>query len=326
MRNEERSIAELLDCLEAQTYPTERLEVLIVDGESCDASPSIVASFSANHPWVRLISNPGRCAAAAMNEGIKESSHEVILRLDCHSTYAPDYIWNSVELLLGTPDVGVVGGLQAATGEGGFQRVLARAMAERFASGDAAYRSSVKAQWTDTVYLGAWRRSTLAEVGGFDSSWRINEDYELNIRLREAGYGVLLSPAVRSTYHPRNNLTALAKQYRDYGFWRARTAIAHPGYLRVRQMAPPVLVVGTVLAIGLTPWTRWPLLVPCIYLVALFWASAKAARESRAADLPLFAIIFSTIHFTWGIGFIGGLLVWGPKRPILIQRKVTRSG
>ncbi|MHB8635067.1 MAG: glycosyltransferase [Fimbriimonadaceae bacterium] len=313
MHNEEASIDEFLACIASFDYPKEKLEVILVDGMSTDASAEKVLGYAAADSRIHLVTNPGRYAAAAMNVGIAAAKNDVIVRLDCHSLYAPNYLRNSVELLLRTPEAGVVGGLQRAHGTTAIQRVVAAAMACRFASGDAAYRRATAPQWADTVYLGTWRKETLVKVGGFDANWRINEDYELNIRLRKAGFRVLLSPNVQSTYRPRNTIGALAKQYYAYGFWRARTALAHPGFLRPRQAAPPLLVCLTLLALLAMPWTRLPLLIPALYLALLIGASVKPAG-ANLADTPRFAAVFATMHFAWGAGFLAGLLAWAPKR------------
>ena len=65
---------------------------------------------------------------------------------------------------------------------------------------DARYRNATTATVTDTVYLGAWRTATLRQLGGMRPDWAVNEDYELNVRIRAAGSPVDLSPTIRSTY------------------------------------------------------------------------------------------------------------------------------
>lgn len=321
MRNEASAIEGFLESLKSQTYPLDKLDVIIVDGMSTDTSSDIVQRFAAEHSWLRLIKNPGIVAAAAMNEGVTASKADIIVRLDCHSHYDRDYVRNSVSLLLSSPEIGVVGGLQAASGGRPFQQTVAAAMREKIASGDASYRTATRATWADTVYLGAWRKQTLVSVGGFDATWKINEDYELNIRLKEAGYQILLSPEVKSTYFPRASASALWRQYFSYGFWRARTVLVHPTSWKPRQMAPPFLVTLIAIAIVLLPWTRFGLVIPGFYVLLLLVAAGLARARSKVGNWLLYVVVFATMHLAWGLGFLLGLVKWGPQRGALVSAK-----
>src|SRR5690606_38497202 len=139
----------------------------------------------------------------------------------------PDYITESVRLLEETGAANV-GGVQRATGNNPVSRAIAAAVSSRFAAGDAAYRNATTPGWTDTVYLGAWRTDTLRQLGGMRPGWAVNEDYEMNVRLRAAGGRIYLSPTIRSTYFVRGSLAKLSRQYFRYGFWKVRTLVTHP--------------------------------------------------------------------------------------------------
>src|SRR5438128_6330530 len=91
-RNEERYIAACLDSILASTYPAERLEVLVVDGRSEDRTREIVATYAARVPCLRLLDNPARIVPTALNTAIRAAAGEVILRMDAHVTYPPDYV------------------------------------------------------------------------------------------------------------------------------------------------------------------------------------------------------------------------------------------
>ena len=58
-RNEEQHIAACLESLLQQTYSPERLEIIIVDDRSQDATAEIVQSYSTSHPNLRLIKIDG---------------------------------------------------------------------------------------------------------------------------------------------------------------------------------------------------------------------------------------------------------------------------
>lgn len=312
MRNEERNIARCLKSILAGDYPRDCLEVLVLDGMSSDGSRDVVLDYSERHPWIRLLNNPRRIQSAALNTGLKEARGEIIVRMDAHSTYDQDYISRCVELLQKS-DAANVGGVQKAMGTSYLTRAIALATTSRYGIGDAKFRYARTDMWVDTVYLGAWRKRTLEAAGGFNESLRVNEDYELNCRLRKAGGRILFSPGIVSAYRVRGSLWGLARQYFRYGFWKVRMLSAHPESLRWRQLVPPALVISLAVSLALVPLI-WPLslLAPALYGMYLFIASRRIAQHRR--HLLILPIVLAALHIGWGTGFVAGLARWGIPR------------
>jgi glycosyltransferase involved in cell wall biosynthesis len=321
MRNERGCIAACLESILASELPSAMtLEVLVLDGASDDGSDEIVRQIAAADPRVQLLDNPDRLQAAAFNRGLAVARGDFLVRMDAHSSYATDYVAECVRLL-GATGAGNVGGVQRALGSTWVTRAIAAAVSSPFAAGDAKYRNATTPAFTDTVYLGAWRTTTLRELGGMRADWAVNEDYEMNVRLRARGDTVYLSPTIRSTYQVRGTISKLARQYARYGFWKVRTLIEHRASLRWRQLVAPVFVVSVVL----TPWlvARFGLIGAShlfAYAVASVAASARIAIKNGFTLLPILPIIFLVIHLAWGIGFWAGALYW----PIVLPTKVAR--
>ena len=160
------------------------------------------------------------------------------------------------------------------------------------------------------MYLGAWWKGALESAGGFDENLPVNEDYELNYRLRKSGGKILYSPSVLSSYRVRRSLVGLARQYVRYGFWKVRMLSAHPESIRWRQLAPPAFVVGLLGSAALMPFI-WQLgmLVPSLYLLYVLMASRKMATQNRY--LPILPLILIILHAAWGLGFLAGTFRWG---------------
>lgn len=314
MRNEERYIAACLDSILANDYPKDRLEILVIDGISTDRSREITQDYAKRYPFLRLLNNTKRIIPAALNIGIQEAKGEIIIRMDAHTSYALDYIRRCVELLE-TTEAANVGGLQRAVGTNYISKAITIAITTPFGIGNAYFRYAEKEMWVDTVYLGAWRKSTLEALGGFDEEWVVNEDYELNYRLRKAGGKILLSPEIRCWYYVRPSLKALARQYLRYGFWKVKTLVRYPNSLRWRQLAPPALVVALLLSLGILPVNRMlGVTVPVLYLAANLVASIWIASRRGCKYLPLLPVVFATIHLSWGTGFLAGLFKWSIPR------------
>ena len=237
MRNEAACIAGCLaSVLASELPPGVTIEVLVLDGQSTDDSPAIVADMALRDRRIRLLPNPARLQAAAFNQGLAAARGQYLVRMDAHSVYAPDYIAECLRLLEST-GAGNVGGVQQATGSSWLgPRDRRRGVVTLRRRRRAVPQRHQLPGFTDTVYLGAWRTATLRELGGMRTDWAVNEDYEMNVRLRASGGTVYLSPTIRSTYQVRSSAVRLARQYARYGFWKVRTLLEHPASLRWRQL------------------------------------------------------------------------------------------
>ena len=309
VRNEEDFLHRCLESVAANDYPSEQLEVLVLDGMSTDRSVGIAESFRPRIPGLRVVPNPGRLQAAGFNLGLAQANGEIIVRMDAHTTYARDYVRECVRLLAETGAANV-GGPARAIGETSVGRAIAFAVSSRFGAGDSVYRYADRMMEAESVFPGAWRKDTLLAVGGMRADWAVNEDYELNYRIRRAGGRVVVAPSIRCLYYVRGTLGKLAKQYCRYGFWRARTVQRYPASLRWRQLIPPALVVYLVGLAAVVPSVGWWPAVPvAIYLGILGASVVQGAATLRQEALWLVAV-FPVIHLAWGAGFLGGLCYW----------------
>ena len=194
-----------------------------------------------------------------------------------------------------------VGGQQLAVGSTRFEKAVAAVMMSPVGSGGATYRSGGEPGPTDTVFLGVFQRSAGEQVGWFDESLIRNQDYELNIRLRNAGGVVWFDPKLVVEYEPRSSLRAVARQYFDYGRFKAQVLRMHSSSLRLRQLIPPVAMVAALLSVIIGLWLPITWLVPVLYLTAIA-VGVRGAVPTRLLALA----IAPTMHFSWSIGlFIG---------------------
>src|SRR5262249_25506865 len=239
-RNEEKWIRRCLESVLSNDFPSGNLEILVVDGMSEDRTREIVRGFVGRFPFIRLLENPRRIIPAALNIGIREARGEIIIRMDAHTIYQADYIRQAVRELE-TSGAAIVGAVQAPVGDTLVTHAIASATSSRFGVGNSYYHYGKESRWLDddSVYLGGWLKKTLTDIGGFDERWLINEDSQLNHRIRKVGGRILLSVDLKCSYHVRSSLSSLARQYFRYGMWRFKTALTHPASLAWRQLAPP---------------------------------------------------------------------------------------
>jgi GT2 family glycosyltransferase len=316
VRNEQAFIARSLGAVLAQDYPARRVEILVADGASEDQTLEIIHSLPGAER-VRVIPNPWKTQAAGLNLALRQAKGDIIVRVDGHTVIAPDYVRQCVIALRDTGAYNV-GGRINPIGITRMGQAIACATRQPFAV-PGAFHTCNRAVYTDTVYLGAWPRQVLQQLGGFDERLAPNEDYELNYRLRQAGGKVYLSPAIQSSYFGRQTLGALARQYFHYGKAKTHTLKKHPASLRPRQLAAPgflCILLGGLLCALMAPfaWDCWVLLV-IAYLSALLAYSLAAVKEADALLFWRLPLVFLTIHVAWGMGFWVGLLGTGIHVP-----------
>jgi succinoglycan biosynthesis protein ExoA len=290
-----------LDSIRAQTYPF-IMEVLVVDGGSTDRTREIAQAYRGLA--VRLLDNPGRAQAPALNTALREARGELFVRVDGHCALESDYVDRCVHALADS-GAALVGGGMSPEADGFVQRGIAKAMSSRLGAGPARFHTGGPAGWVDTVYLGAFPTALARRVGGYAEDVGVNEDAELAIRLGRVG-GVWFDPAIRSRYAPREHLGALARQFYRYGHSRALTVRHHPETLRPRQLVPPLLVLALA-----SPWRRKVLAAYGVGIVAR--TAVEAVRDPRSA--PGFAASLPTMHLAWGVGFLAGLRYQNTRPP-----------
>lgn len=282
------------------------LDVVVAVGPSRDDTAAAAAELAAADPRVTVVDNPAGTTPAALNAAAAAAAGEVIVRLDAHAELPPGYVRRAVATLRETGAVNV-GGRQVPVADRGFAAGVAAAMRSPVGAGGAAYRGSPRPGPVDTVYLGVFRRDALQAVGGFDPRLVRNQDYELNVRLRQAGGTVWYDPELAVDYRPRDRVGALSRQYLEYGRWKRATLRLHPSSLRARQLAPPALVVGLDAAalLSLLLTALWPVSVALgAYLLVV--AAGVVTSPARPRHWPVTALALVVMHTSWGLGFLVG--------------------
>jgi hypothetical protein len=250
------------------------------------------------------VPNPSGRTPAALNAAIAATDGEVVVRVDGHAELPAGYVRRAIETMLATGAVNV-GGVQLAVGETELERAVAAAMSSWFGTGGSRFHVGGQPGPVDTVYLGVFDRRAGDAAGWFDESLTRNQDYELNIRLRDGGGVVWFDPELAVRYRPRSSLPGLARQYFQYGRWKAEVLARRPDSIRLRQFVPAVTPVVLLASLLAAPRRPLALVVPAGYLAAIGVVSAAMARRAgvRTTDL---ARVFPTLQLSWGAGFARG--------------------
>ncbi len=330
-RNELAHMGDFLAGVRAQTLPSGwTVEIVVADGMSDDGTRQAVDAAAAGDPRVVAVDNPGRIVSTGLNRALVASRGEVIVRMDVHTRYAPDYVATCLDAIE-TTGADVVGGAwhaETASDAGPMAQAIAAAFQSRWVTGGALSRQLDHDGEVDTVYLGAWPRRTFERHGGFDEQLVRNQDDEHNLRIVRGGGTVWQSSRIRSWYRPRAHLGQVFRQYRQYGYWKPFVMRKHRQAAAPRQLAPLALVaalattaiaslVAVVAGAASAAATTTVALASAAfafvwggYALAVVIASAAVARESgldAAAALRVPAVV-AAYHVAYGIGSVAGWL------------------
>jgi glycosyltransferase involved in cell wall biosynthesis len=335
-RNEARYIEAFARSVPAQQLPEGvRLQLVIADGLSDDGTRERLEQLAAEDPRIVWIDNPGRIVSTGLNRALARAEGEVIIRMDVHTEYAPDYVAQCLAALAstGADNVGGPWHAQPDVDAGPTAHAVAAAFQSRWVAGGAASRSLDHSGWVDTVYLGCWPRASFERFGLFDESLVRNQDDEHNLRITRGGGRVWQSAGIRSVYRPRGSLAALARQYLQYGYWKPFVMKKHGQAASWRQLVPGLfvaaLVASGIAALAGAPRPLETLLL--LYGLAVAAMSALVVREARAkpgfgarAALRVPPAI-AAYHLSYGAGsLIGAWDAWrhgrGRKRFTVLTR------
>lgn len=315
-RNERRHIRELLDSILAQDMGGMTWEAIVADGMSDDGTREILREYSARDPRLCVVDNPRRVVSPGLNAAIRAARGAMIIRMDAHTCYAPDYCRKCVTTLERTGADNAGGPARTRT-QGTRARAFAAAYHSRFSTG-ARFHDENYEGWIDTVPYGCWRKETLERLGLFDEHLVRNQDDELNLRLIRAGGKIWQSPDIVSWYSPRATLKALFVQYFQYGFWKAAVIRKHKLPGSWRHLIPVTFVAAHIALFVTCALTAlagrkafvlaggaWATLI-LAYALANLSASAAAAQKSGWATFPYLPAVFTVYHISWGLGFLAG--------------------
>jgi len=310
-------------------------ELVLALGPSTDGTTELAQRLAAADERIRLVDNPAAHIPVGLNAAIRASRYATIIRVDAHSELSPGYAARALQTLDRTGAANV-GGVMRAEGRTPFQKAVARLYNSPVGLGGGAYHGGAPEGEAESAYLGVMRREVLDEVGLFDESIRRGEDWELNLRIRQAGHLVWFDPELAVTYWPRESWLKLARQFRATGAWRGELVRRFGRSNGIRFFAPPALLILVVLAVvtavlqltgvvsGLLSTIASVVLYGPLALYVLLVLIVSAVSGGGLRQRLWTAVAMPTMHLAWGIGFLRGVLT-GARDTIDASRLGTRN-
>jgi glycosyltransferase involved in cell wall biosynthesis len=150
------------------------VEVIVIDDGSTDSSPEIAQRLP-----VRYIRQQNRGLADARNAGIRESRGAYVVFLDADDRLKPEAVEIGVRALKLRPECAMaVGDHVFIAADGSFS-----CHSTKVDPGHHHYEALLKSNFIEMISSVLFRRRVFEEVGGFNSTLPVSEDYELYLRI-----------------------------------------------------------------------------------------------------------------------------------------------
>lgn len=313
-RNERRYIIACLESIRSNDYPSDRVEVLVVDGRSDDGTRELLQKYAEQWPSVQWFDNPAQTAPAALNVGIQSSRGDVVMRMDAHCHYPRNYISVLVGWLDRSGADNVGGAWRTLPGaDTPVARAIAAALSHPFGVGNAHFRLGIaEPRWVDTVPFGCYRRSVFGRIGLFDEELIRNQDDEFNQRLLRSGGRILLVPDATIDYFARDSIGKLARMYYQYGYFKPLAAKKAGRVGTLRQAIPAAFVIFLLIVLFLSIWKPgWGFVllgVASAYLGGMIVSGITTVRRNGLRVAALTTVAFPVIHFSYAWGTLRGAM------------------
>lgn len=303
--NEGNHIEGLMDFF-IRASPTEK-EFILIDGGSHDNTVQVIEKYTAAYANIRLLYNPDKIVAYALNLAIPQCRGKYIVRLDGHSNYADDYFERIIDVFVST-GADIVGGPTRTAFNSSTQEAIAFTISHPLGIGGSSVHDESYEGYSDSVTFGAWRKEIFDEVGYFDQRLVRNQDDEFHYRAKSKGFKIYQSPSIKLYYYPRKDFKGFFKQYFQYGLYKPLVLKKVKSEIKLRHLIPAGFVVylATILFLPIGSFKFLPLLLYTLIIIATAFYNHKSWEVKFKLLLT-----FPCIHIAYGLGFVLGCLrIW----------------
>lgn len=297
--NRPDEIVELLESI-SQQGDTD-FEVIVVEDGSTRTCKEEIAPFADKFKlqyFFKENSGPG----PSRNYGVQHASGDYVIVLDSDCILPADYM-RVVRQHLDNEQIDAFGGPDKAHASfTTLQKAINYSMTSFLTTGGIRGGMKNVNKFHPRSFNMGVRTEVWNKLGGF-SQMRYGEDIDFSIRLKEAGYKVVLMPDAWVWHKRRNTLKSFFNQVFHFGQARICLYRLHPDTLKLVHLFPSAFVVGVVMLLVAAPFTYALSLIPIVLLaLLLFLDSLRLNKSFKVAALSI--VTAFTQQFGYGLGFL----------------------
>jgi glycosyltransferase involved in cell wall biosynthesis len=167
-------VREAIESVLSQTVSD--LELIVVDDDSTDATPGILASF--RDPRLQVVRRARGGLTSALNAALRLSRAPLVARLDADDLALPERLERQLTFLSTHPDVGLVGTAAREVDASGREVAIVRPPAD-----DAGIRRALIRRNPFVHSSVVMRRDAMEQAGGYAEAFSVAQDYDLWMRM-----------------------------------------------------------------------------------------------------------------------------------------------
>ncbi|NUT29984.1 MAG: glycosyltransferase, partial [Streptomyces sp.] len=283
--NEKECIANTLKSLAQSTHP---IEIIVVDDGSTDGTSEIArtAAWELGMTNVRVIRQENAGKPAALNNGVRSASHDIVVMMDGDTVFEPDTVRQLVQPFA-DPGVGAVAGNAKV---GNRDTVIGAWQHIEYVMGfnlDRRMYDLLRCMPTIPGAIGAFRREAVLQVGGMSED-TLAEDTDITIAMHRAGWRVVYQEHARAWTEAPGSLKQLwSQRYRwSYGtmqaLWKHRKSLTDKGPSgRFGRVGMPLVVIFQIVTPVFAP------LIDVFTVYSMIFVDFKAALLAWLAVLAV---------------------------------------
>ncbi|MFJ8506994.1 bifunctional polysaccharide deacetylase/glycosyltransferase family 2 protein [Streptomyces avermitilis] len=288
--NEKECIENTINSLVQSTHP---IEIIVVDDGSTDGTADLVEAMRI--PNVRVLRQENAGKPAALNNGVRNASYDIVVMMDGDTVFEPDTVRRLVQPFA-NDEVGAVAGNAKV---GNRDTVIGAWQHIEYVMGfnlDRRMYDLLRCMPTIPGAIGAFRREAVLEVGGMSED-TLAEDTDITIAMHRGGWRVVYEEHARAWTEAPGSLKQLwSQRYRwSYGtmqaLWKHRKSLTDRGPSgRFGRVGMPLVVIFQIVTPVFAPLIDVFTVYSMIFVD--FWASLLAWLAVLVVQLVCAAYAF----------------------------------
>lgn len=312
--NEEKNIETCINSILKNKLKSGVYEIVVVDGDSTDATPEILKRYRQQNPNIKIVSIKKRNISLARQTGVENSNFEFVAFTDADCEVPENWLeilsdgynrYSEKEKLAGAGGSNIPPSSKAANPL--FYRSLG-IMLNSFVGSRGSVQGKILKNDSIINHIPCvnvlYKKSCVLEIGGFDIKMgNIGEDQDLTYRLNKAGYKFVYLKDSYVIHKLRTGPKSWAKNMFVYGKGRMWLIKKHRGMLNIFFIAPIILILSFLYV------PCWNLLwyLPFYYLIFICLYSIYICGIKNLGLIPYTVFLFFITHIPYGFGEIYGL-------------------